>query len=415
MINLDFKKAPQQNIDFLKSKGLSLSFDYKDLQKEAHQKAFTVAKIMNLDVLSDIQSSLIKAMNEGQSFKKWKNELTPLLQQKGWYGKKEVLNPQTGEVKTTYIGSRRLRTIFETNMRTSYATGRANNIYGSSNEYIIYSAILDSRTRIDHRALNGIVKHRNDTFWQKHFPPNGWNCRCYVKSISKKELEKRGLTIDTNEYNLADSDFAYDLRFLNKESLENAYYNKAINLAKNCIETNAKGIGCGSSQIIVQNAIEYIYSQDKIKAYQSFIDEVIKDKTYYKNIIAAGAISYEVFSFLKSKDIIPSTPHIYLDKKALVHMQREAKQKKEIALSIEEIRNLPYALKSPKMVIFDTIKRNILYIFDSFDGRDNKIAIEINYISKAESYNKIVTTGKVDFKIIEDKLRTKEYIKIEKE
>ena len=83
-IKLDFKKAPEQNIDYLKTKGLSLSFDYYELQKEAHNKAFTVAKIMKLDVLADIQNSLIKAMNEGQSFKKWKNELTPLLQQKGW-------------------------------------------------------------------------------------------------------------------------------------------------------------------------------------------------------------------------------------------------------------------------------------------------------------------------------------------
>lgn len=408
MINLDFKKAPQQNIDFLKSKGWSLSFDYKDLQKEAHQKAFTVAKIMNLDVLSDIQSSLIKAMNEGQSFKKWKNELTPLLQQKGWYGKKDVVNPQTGEVKTTYIGSRRLRTIFETNMRTSYATGRANNIYGSSNEYIIYSAILDSRTRVDHRALNGIVKHRNDVFWEKHFPPNGWNCRCYVKSISKKELEKRGLKIDTNEYNLADSDFAYDLRFLNKESLENVYYNKAIDLAKNCIETNAKGVGCGSSQIIVQNAIEYIYSQDKIKAYQSFIDEVIKDKTYYKNIIAAGAISYEVFSFLKSKDIIPSTPHIYLDKKALVHMQRVAKSSRDAALSLDEIKNIPNVLNNPKEILWDTEHKNIIYVFDSLDDKENKIVIEINYKYKKNELNMIVTTGKVQA----ENLKEERYIKI---
>lgn len=399
-IKLDFKKAPEQNIDYLKTKGLSLSFDYYELQKEAHHKAFTVAKIMKLDVLADIQNSLTKAMNEGQSFKKWKNELTPLLQQKGWWGEKEVLNPTTGEVKTTYIGSRRLRTIFETNMRTSYAVGRANNIYGSLNEYIIYSAILDSRTRVDHRALNGIIKHRNDVFWEVYFPPNGWGCRCYVKSISKKELERRGLKVDTNEYTgLVDNDFSYDVRFLSNESLENSYYNKALNF---------------TSEKIVKNAIDYIYSQDKIKAYQSFIDEVSKDKSYYKNIIPAGAISYDVFSFLKSKDIIPSAPHIYLDKKALTHMQREAKSKKEAALSLEEIRNLPLALNNPELIVYDTEHENILYIFSDSNDKENKIAVEINYISKAKSYNRIVTTGKVSIDNINGNIKSGIYEVIKK-
>ncbi len=391
MINLDFKKAPQQNIDFLKSKGLSLSFDYKDLQKEAHQKAFTVAKIMNLDVVSDIQSSLIKAMNEGQSFKKWKNELIPLLQQKGWYGKKDVVNPQTGEVKTTYIGSRRLRTIFETNMRTSYAQGRANNIYGSSNEYIIYSAILDSRTRIDHRALNGIVKHRNDTFWQKHFPPNGWNCRCYVKSISKKELEKRGLKVDTNEYNLVDSDFAYDLRNLSQVSLQNSYFNKVQDVLKNCIETNARKVPCPFSDIVKKN-----YRQDIIKTlptkedFSKFIDETLDKNIKSNKASITGYLTLVpgVIDFLSKKNITPQSDVILANTANIRNLKaKEEGSKKGKVLTNEEIKALVEKFKDPDAVYWDG---DLLIVFDSFDDdKINKVIIKIDFQSKKEIYNNI--------------------------
>ncbi|WP_419768571.1 phage minor head protein [Arcobacter sp.] len=397
IIKLDFKKAPAKNIAYLQEKKKKISFDYKEIEKEAHHKAFTVAKIMQLDILSDVQGSIIQAQKEGKSFKKWKKELTPTLQKKGWWGEKDIINPTTGEVKKVYIGSRRLRTIFETNMRAAHAQGRANNIYSSTNEYIQYSAIMDSNTRPDHAAYNGIVKHRNDAFWNKNFPPNGWGCRCYVKSLSKKDLKRRGIKVDRIKYkDFSDKDFAYDTRFLSTESLENSYYNKAIKLAQN------------SSEKIPQNAISYIYSQDRIKSYQSFVDEVIKDVKYHKNIITTGAIDFEVFKFLKSKDIMPSTPHIYLSKKSLLHMTREAKQKNSTALSIEEIKNIPHSLKNPYMVIYDEEHKNILYVFNG-EEKKNKIAVEVNYKHRAQEYNMIVTTGKVDIDTINGNIESGVY------
>ncbi len=407
-IKLDFKKAPDKNIAFLQEKGLSLSFDYKDLQKEAHQKAFTVAKIMQLDVLADIQDSLLKAMKEGTSFKKWKKEIKPTLQKKGWYGEKEVLNPDTGEVKTTYIGSRRLRTIFETNMRTAHAVGRANNIYNSTNEYIQYSAILDSRTRPDHASLNGIVKHRNDIFWEKHFPPNGWGCRCYVKSLSKKDLERLGLKVDTKTYNFADSDFLYDLRFLDKEALENTYYNKAINLAKNCKETNAKDTSCSSSKKIVKNAIEYIFSIDKKDDFKNYIDKIKEDKTYYKNIITAGAIDYAVFEFLKDKGIEPQKAHIHMRKKDLTHMLRDTKKS---PLSLEEIKEIPNFLQKPDQILYDNNDPAVLYIYNQ-DDKVNKIVVRVNYTYKKDTYNLITTATKVNEIDIKKDLDSGNYEKI---
>ena len=43
-----------------------------------------------------------------------------------------------------------------------------------------YSAVNDRRTRPQHRAWHGIVRPLSDDFWNTHYPPNGWRCRCTV-------------------------------------------------------------------------------------------------------------------------------------------------------------------------------------------------------------------------------------------
>lgn len=49
---------------------------------------------------------------------------------------------------------------------------------------LVYRTVGDERVRPEHEALNGIVKHINDPFWQEYYPPNGWRCRCTVMNTS---------------------------------------------------------------------------------------------------------------------------------------------------------------------------------------------------------------------------------------
>lgn len=47
-----------------------------------------------------------------------------------------------------------------------------------------YLTVEDGRVRPEHREWNGIVRPKNDPFWNTYWPPNGWGCRCTVREVT---------------------------------------------------------------------------------------------------------------------------------------------------------------------------------------------------------------------------------------
>ena len=48
---------------------------------------------------------------------------------------------------------------------------------------LMYRTMEDDRVRPEHQALDGITLPLSDPFWNKYYPPNGWNCRCTVDQL----------------------------------------------------------------------------------------------------------------------------------------------------------------------------------------------------------------------------------------
>lgn len=59
--------APADAIDYFKSKGYAIGFNWYDVQAEANAKAFTVSGVLKLDILADIQSGLAPALDDGDT------------------------------------------------------------------------------------------------------------------------------------------------------------------------------------------------------------------------------------------------------------------------------------------------------------------------------------------------------------
>ncbi|MDO8769540.1 MAG: phage minor head protein [Burkholderiaceae bacterium] len=201
-----FGMPPEEAVAFLRGKGLVVSDGWRDLWQAAHRKAFTVAQSAGYDVLGDIRESLVDALANGKTLKEFTDELTPVLQRKGWWGK--AIDPETGEITKMHPGTnnpvtlgspRRLKLIYEQNLQTAYMAGRwrAMKDGTETHPYWQYVAVLDSRTRPTHRAMNGRVFSHDDAAWSVAYPPNGWRCRCRVRPLTARAAKDEGAFIGT--------------------------------------------------------------------------------------------------------------------------------------------------------------------------------------------------------------------------
>jgi len=50
--------------------------------------------------------------------------------------------------------------------------------------HLQYLATEDDNVRDSHLALNGLILPKNDPFWDTHFPPWEWGCRCRTRAIN---------------------------------------------------------------------------------------------------------------------------------------------------------------------------------------------------------------------------------------
>lgn len=186
---------PRAAMDALFARGQSLdpSFSWLDVWQEIHANSFTVAKSAGFDILDDIFHELMQALSEGSTFRDFADELVEVLQKKGWWGRQLVRDPQTGEMVSAQLGSiRRLQTIFDVNLRVSYAAGHWRNFETNkaSRPFLRYVCILDDRTRPTHAAHHNLVLPVDHPYWNIWACPNGWNCRCTMQSLSQRDVDR---------------------------------------------------------------------------------------------------------------------------------------------------------------------------------------------------------------------------------
>lgn len=170
-------------IDYLKAKLPEATLKSDDLAGPVHSKVFAVSGAVNTDLVSDIQKSLVSALENGTTITQFRKDFDAAVQKHGW----------------TYKGKRGWRTgvIFNTNMRSAHMAGRWQQLIANQAQrpYLQYRTAGDARVRPLHRMWNGLIYPISDSFWSTHYPPNGWGCRCTVRAYGEAELQSKNLTV----------------------------------------------------------------------------------------------------------------------------------------------------------------------------------------------------------------------------
>lgn len=210
---------PKFVLDFLKDKILKPSFDFRDIWREENQHAFTIAKSTSHNILSDVRDTLVDALEDGTTFEQFKKDITPLLQAKGWWGVQEVTDPATGKKVDAQLGSpRRLKTIYQANLRSARAAGQWERIQKTKRAlpFLIYELGPSLEHRVIHEAWEGILLPVDDPFWKTHFAPNGWGCKCRIRAVTKAEYDR---LVKTGKYTTKAPDIVL-VDWLNKRTGE---------------------------------------------------------------------------------------------------------------------------------------------------------------------------------------------------
>lgn len=378
-MKFDFYAEPAKVVEYLRQKRPEVHFDYDEIMHGAHHRAFTVAKITKLDLLSDVQESLAYAAENGLGFEEWKKSLLPTLVKKGWLGNVDAKDPKTGEIKQIYVGSRRLKNIYNTNMRVAYAVGAYEEAMSSDAQFLRYTAVLDSKTRASHRALHGVILPKDHPFWDTHYPPNAWNCRCKARAYTKQELKSRGWSITENIPSVEPHpDWAYNVG--KTDNLDAVFADKVEKLKDKAI-----------SKDFYENAKAFLGELERkrnLYVWQSGLDEAVEqiivkdDPKTPINMVQVGLLS-EAIANAASKilGLDVNSGGIILTKDRLIHASPKRKSTYEHAFRVEEIRQIVKILDDQNNAYVDTRddKNNIVFIFkdEKDDTKLNLIPIEI--------------------------------------
>ncbi|STZ63923.1 phage head morphogenesis protein, SPP1 gp7 family [Moraxella lacunata] len=197
MPEINHERLPNREaIASFNGKVLLTTQHYAELKAYEHALAFTVARIADKDMLTEVHKAMKQAIENGTSFADFKKALKPYLMAKGWLAP-TFKNDNVDDDKEAFRDyqkhlGHRLRTIYHTNKATAYAGGQWERIQRTKEllPYLQYMPSVSANKRDNHKQFYGMVRPVDDPIWASIMPPNGFGCKCWVKQLTKTRAKK---------------------------------------------------------------------------------------------------------------------------------------------------------------------------------------------------------------------------------
>jgi len=155
---LSFEEA----IDLFRMRVPMTKKEWNELEKRLRFRAFTVARLTELDAIEVVRKKVAKVLEEGKTLRQFWEEAgrDELLKRAGFHRG----NPWYWE------------TVFRTNIQTTYNAGRAYQFKKNPPAYLEFVGITDARQTQMCRARSGVIRRADDPFWATNWPPLHHNC-----------------------------------------------------------------------------------------------------------------------------------------------------------------------------------------------------------------------------------------------
>ena len=308
-------------------------------------KAFVVAGATKVALLNDLQEDIASALEQGESISQFRKRVDQTVQTHGW----------------TYNGKRgwRTRVIYDNNLRSAQMAGRWAQIQRVKKQrpYLVYKTVGDTRVRDQHREWHDIVLPVDDPWWDTHYPPNGWGCRCYITSANDRLLERMGLEPNkrapdlnkTERINPTTGEVYGDV----PQGIDVGWDN---NVGKQWLAPDA---AFGEQLMQLPRDVRRAATANDGKQFEQlrgsfsvFAKRALDERSQNK-MHSVGWLQDQVIEALAKRDIVPKTATIMVSDARLKRMRRDKKQQKDIDLPTALLQNLPEELKRARAVLID--------------------------------------------------------------
>ncbi|MCU4378267.1 phage head morphogenesis protein [Acinetobacter haemolyticus] len=434
-LNALFNSPPEDAIAYLKSKGFKIGWDWHETLDEAHSRAFTVAKVARIDLLQDIRKSLITALEQGQNLDQWKAAITPTLQQKGWWGKQTLINPE-GIEQTVQLGSpRRLKTIFDTNVHKSLAAGRYKALMATVDTRPLWEWVHISITnpRKVHLARNGETRRYDDPFWLYAYPPTEFGCKCKVRARRSSDVENHNLKmvetkpedIEQHQVVIGKSSFTGQDAIATQTRIrvrqadgQVTYFTPAAGFNSHPassylldVELTKRAADLLGADKALQEVQLMLLSQPRLKAHEAFVKNSISFGKQQNKTSTVGVIDMRDIKFLTEKNVAVESPILTISDHLLVGQKAKRHGEAGNAPTFDEWMALPRLIPQVQQVIWDVDNQSMLYLLPALQNNSPNEVIKLSIRSK-NGVMEIVSIFKIKDDVVAGSLQGGVYEKI---
>ncbi len=392
-----------EQIDFLRNKVNLPSRAWTDLWQAQHDVAFVLAGAAKTELVSDLRTAVDAAIAEGETLASFRQRFDEIVSKHGW----------------NYNGGRdwRTRVIYETNLRTSYAAGRWEQLQATkaTRPYWRYrhsNAVTDPRP--EHLAWDGLVLSADDPWWKTHTPPNGWGCQCYVESLSKRDMDKLGKDgPDTapplNRREVTVGTRGPSPRTVNVPEGIDPGFAYAPGRASQLGEAVRHHLEASLPQpvsIASAGMAETLAAPRTLDALRDAWHGWRRETGASADAFSLGAIPPATVQALAAlpTPVALQTALVTITRRELAHGDRDTKRQRGAALVDTDLDRLPEIIAQPKATLWDTKDPALLFVFEpTSETEAGKLVVRVNYSEK-------VQTGGQRQRVITNAVRTAGYV-----
>ncbi|MEI6070134.1 MAG: phage minor head protein [Methylococcaceae bacterium] len=403
-----FNQPFEEQVAFLKQKLNLPTAHWDDILTGAHDRAFMVAGAMKADLLADIHAEVIKNAAAGQSIGAFKKAFEALVKKHGWEG-------WTGS-DTEAGRDWRARVIYNTNMRAGYAAGRYAQLTDPELlqsrpywKYIHNDTVAHPRPL--HQSWNGTVLKYDDPFWDSHYPPNGFGCRCRIAAVRPTEYKGHPAP-DDGTYEKTDRNGV--VHTLPKGVDYGWDYKPGASVAKSfksLIDDKLIRLPAPVGAAMME-ALKPIMAMEMQAQWIGTLNTWLATEQVGR-VAIVGAIDTPTLNWLdENKKIAPKTAEIAI-REGLIKGTKQTRHEKKTsdALSEMEWQQLPEIVSNPDQILFDTRSGYVIYVLKT-NNPAIKLSVKFDYAKKGVKTNMIVSAFKQSVSTIAEMIKGKVYERI---